>query len=193
VPYSPDKDFPGIFGRHNTDIMTSQWGITDSDEIERMAETKERYFRKEAALLKPLPGVIALISALHEAGWKQAIGSSAPLENLGILIKASGVGKFMDAIVSGDDVSKGKPDPQVFLLAFERLEVEPRNGVVVEDAPSGVQAARRAGAACLAITTSQTEETLTEAGAHLVVPTFKGFRVEYMEMLVTQVQKAASK
>ena len=184
VPYDPDSDFKGIFGRHNTDIITSLWNVVDTEELERMARRKEELFRQAARDLKPLPGVIELARSLREAGWKQGIGSSAPMENIRLLLEVCGLTGYMDAIASGEDVTVGKPDPQVFLIAFQRLGVEPRNGVVIEDAPAGVQAAIAAGAACIAVTTTQSEETLRNAGAHVVVPTLQGLAVSDLERLV---------
>src|SRR5438067_295796 len=64
VAYDPDRDFAGIFGRHNTDIISSLWQVTEPDEIERMAQSKEGYFRKAAVSLKPLPGVVELVREL---------------------------------------------------------------------------------------------------------------------------------
>src|SRR5262245_58090391 len=125
VRYDPEKDFRGIFGRHNTDIISSLWGVTDPAQIERMADRKETLFREAARHLKPLPGVAELMRALKEAGWRQGIGSSAPLANIELLLSATGLAEYIQAIASGEDVTRGKPDPQVFLLAFERLGVGP--------------------------------------------------------------------
>ncbi|MEO5953582.1 MAG: HAD family phosphatase [Chloroflexia bacterium] len=184
LPYDPDKDFKAMFGRHNTDIIGGLWGITDAETVNRMADTKERLFRREAMQLKALPGVEHIMESLRNAGWKQAIGSSAPMPNIVVLLEGTGLGKYMDAISSGDDVKVGKPDPAVFLIAFERLGVEPAKGVVVEDAPAGVQAAKSAGAACLAVTNTQTREALAAAGADLVVDSLELVMVETMEQLV---------
>jgi beta-phosphoglucomutase len=184
VPYDPHSDFKGIFGRHNTDIISSLWQVNDPDEIERMASRKEILFREAARKLKPLPGVMDLVRSLQEAGWKQGIGSSAPLENIRLLLDVCGLTGYMQAIASGEDVARGKPDPQVFLLAFQRLGVSPRDGVVIEDAPAGVQAARAAGAAGVGVTNTQTEKTLWDAGADLVVPTLEGLGVSVLEDLV---------
>src|SRR2546422_1207206 len=114
VRYDPDKDFKGIFGRHNTDIISGLWRVTDPGEIERMASRKELLFREAARKLKPLPGVMELVRSLAEAGWKQGIGSSAPLENIRLLLDVTGLSAYMQGIASGEDVTKGKPDPQVF-------------------------------------------------------------------------------
>src|SRR5829696_8913387 len=91
VPYAPDKDFKVVFGRHNTDIVRSQWGVTDPHQIEEMILSKEDFFRKNATSLELLPGVVELVSELSDAGWKQAIGSSAPIENITLLLKVTGL------------------------------------------------------------------------------------------------------
>ena len=184
VAYDPDRDFPSIFGKHNTDIMEMLWQITDPARVAEMADAKETTFRAEATQLKPLPGVVELVRALALRGWKQAIGSSAPMANIRVLLDATGVGPYMQAIASGDDVTAGKPDPQVFLIAFERLGVSPRNGVVIEDAPAGIQAGVRAGAATLGVTTTQTTEALQSAGADRVVASLVDVTVDDLEQLV---------
>jgi len=184
VPYNPDTDFKGIFGRHNTDIMAQLWGISDPVQVARMADSKESHFREAAVRLKPLPGVVELLAALAEAGWRNAIGSSAPMANISALLTATGLAHYFEAIASGEDVKKGKPDPQVFLLAFERLGVEPAQGVVIEDAPAGIEAGKRAGAATLGVTTTQTRQTLIEAGADRVVETLAGVTIADLEALV---------
>jgi HAD superfamily hydrolase (TIGR01509 family) len=192
VPYDPDKDFRAMFGRHNTDIIGGLWDITDPDTVARMAGTKESLFRQEAMQLKALPGVIALVESLRSAGWKQAIGSSAPLANIIVLLEATGLGDYMDAISSGDDVEVGKPDPTVFLIAFERLGVDPHDGVVIEDAPAGVQAAKRAGAVCLAVTNTQSRQTLESAGADLIVDSLEEVSVQTLDKLVSRSQTGHS-
>jgi beta-phosphoglucomutase len=186
VPYDPERDFRGIFGRHNTDIISSLWGVTDPAQIELMADRKETLFREAARHLMPLPGVVDLVRALAEAGWRQGIGSSAPLANIQLLLSATGLADHMQAIASGGDVTRGKPDPQVFLVAFERLGVDPSNGVVIEDAPAGVRAGVAAGAATVGVTTTQSAETLREAGAHLVVSTLEGLTVDALEKLAKE-------
>jgi beta-phosphoglucomutase len=193
VPYDPDHDFRAIFGRHNTDIISSLWGVTDPEQIARMAGVKERSFRQAAVHLAPLPGVLELMAALGERGWRQAIGSSAPAENIRILLTATGTGDYIDAIASGDDVTEGKPNPEVFLLAFQRLGVSPANGVVIEDAPAGVRGAVRAGAAALGVTTTQTRETLEDAGAQRVVNSLAEIDPGNLEELIrTNIQLQGS-
>ena len=81
-------------------------------------------------------------------------------------------------------MTKGKPDPEVFLLAFQMLGVDPANGVVIEDAIVGVTAAKKAGAACIAVTNTELAQPLLDAGADLVTSTLEGMRVGDLERLV---------
>jgi beta-phosphoglucomutase len=184
VPYDADKDFPATFGRHNSDIITLLWGVTDPKVIGAMADTKEGYFRYSAAALKPMPGAVELVNTLRRAAWKQGIGSSAPLKNIQVVLQAIGLEDQMDAIASGDDVTVGKPDPQVFVVAFQRLGVEPARGVVVEDAIAGVQAAKSAGAVCIGVTNSHGADALKEAGADLLVHSLNDVTVSTIENLI---------
>lgn len=184
VAYDPDRDFPNIFGKHNTDIINMLWQVTDPARVAEMADAKETAFRREAAQLEALPGAVELVQELARRGWYQAIGSSAPMANISVLLDATGVGAYMQAIASGDDVTAGKPDPQVFLIAFERLGVSPRNGVVIEDAPAGIQAGVRAGAATLGVTTTQSREALQTVDADRVVGSLADVTVDDLEALV---------
>lgn len=108
---------------------------------------KERSYRDAlgAQGLQPLPGAKRWVDALHRDGWKQAIASSAPLANIEAVLRVLDIGHEFEAIVSGDDVTAGKPDPHVFLLAAEKLRVAPARAIVVEDAAAGIEGARRAG------------------------------------------------
>jgi HAD superfamily hydrolase (TIGR01509 family) len=85
------------------------------------------------------------VAWLHAAGWKQAIASSAPRANIETVLDVAGFGHDFEVIVAAEDVTLGKPDPQVFLLAASKLGVPPSRAIVVEDAEAGIEAARRAG------------------------------------------------
>lgn len=140
--------FEATFGWKNDPILRRWLGDDVSEERkQRIADVKERNYR--AALrqegLEPLPGAREWVERLHGEGWKQAIASSAPRANIDAVLAVLDLGHDFEAIVSGDDVTNGKPDPQVFLLAAGRLGVEPSRAIVVEDAEAGVEGARRAG------------------------------------------------
>jgi beta-phosphoglucomutase family hydrolase len=140
--------FEATFGWKNDPILR-RWLGNGADEARkaRIAGEKERAYRValKAQGLKPLPGAREWVERLHAGGWKQAIASSAPLENIEAVLAVLDLGHDFDAIVSAEDVTTGKPDPQVFLLAAQKLGVEPSRAIVVEDAEAGVEGARRAG------------------------------------------------
>ena len=98
-----------------------------------------------------------MLDSLHAAGFGLAVGSSGPPENVELILDRLGKRERFGAVVHGMDVTRGKPDPQVFLLAAERLGVRPDCCIVVEDAPAGLEAARRAGMKSIGVlTTHQT-------------------------------------
>ena len=153
------------FGMPNSLIFERLFGKPlPPEEAQELSERKEEIYRKLAAgRLKPLPGAVELLGALKDAGFRIALGSSTPMSNIRVILDAVGVRPFFDAIVCADDVTRGKPDPEVFLKAAERLGLPPARCVVVEDAVVGIQAAKAAGARCLAITTTHPREKLSEA------------------------------
>lgn len=162
-----EADFAATFGRTSREIIAQYWGLQDRDGV-RIAELdhqKEASFRRIIVDDFPvMPGAVELLDELHAAGFRLALGSSAPPENVETIIARLGVGDLLEAIVTGADVTRGKPDPQVFLLAAERLGVTPARCAVVEDAPPGVQAAKAAGMAAIGMaSTGRTTEELAEA------------------------------
>ena len=98
-----------------------------------------------------LPGAIELLSELHTAGYPQALASSAPVANIEMVSEVLGLNRYLDALVSGDNVPHGKPAPDVFLKAAATLGVAPAVSLVIEDAVAGVQAAHAAGMRCIAV------------------------------------------
>jgi len=140
--------FEATFGWKNEPILRRWIGPgADTARTRRIADRKERRYRAalRAQGLEPLPGAREWVERLHREGWKQAIASSAPLENIEAVLAVLDLGHDFEAVVSGDDVKAGKPDPRVFLLAAERLGVAPSRAIVVEDAAAGIEGAPRAG------------------------------------------------
>jgi beta-phosphoglucomutase len=95
--------------------------------------------------MQPLPGVASWLHRLHAQGWLQAIASSAPRPNIEVVLEALGAAHCFQEIVSAEDVRRGKPDPEVYLMAASRVAASPERCIVVEDAVAGVEGARRAG------------------------------------------------
>ena len=142
------------FGWKNDPILR-RWLGDDISEArkKRIADGKEEAYRTalRAQGLAPLPGAREWVEHLHREGWKQAICSSAPRANIEAVLEVTGLGHDFEIIVAAEDVTLGKPDPQVFLLGAERLGVPVTRAIVVEDAEAGVEAARRAGMKCIGV------------------------------------------
>ena len=148
------QQFLDTFGQKNDRILPGWLGSgADPDRIRRVGDAKEAEYRRLASVhgLNPLPGASSWVRRLHAQGWQQAIASSAPGENVGVMLRALALDGMFEAIVSAEDVTRGKPDPQVFLAAAERLGVPRDRCIVVEDAAVGVQAARSAGMRCIGV------------------------------------------
>ena len=145
------------FGRRNEPIIAAlhdraQRSVPAPGRVHELAERKEEEFRAMLAASFPaMPGGHALIRALRDGGWRLAVGSSAPPTNVEAHLRGLGCAELFDAVVTGACVTRGKPDPDVFLLAAERLGLQPAHCIVIEDAAPGIEAAHRAGMACVAL------------------------------------------
>ena len=135
------------------------------EEKDKMSYAKESEYQQE---FKPN---LVLIDGLHEFlqhsvanGIKIAIGSAAIMFNIDFVIDGTGIRKFIDAIVSADDVENSKPHPETFLVCAEKLMVDPDDCLVFEDAPKGIECAMNAGMDCIVITTLHTREELSGYG-----------------------------
>ncbi len=179
-----EEDFKRNFGQRNDTIIRNNLGEDISpSEISAIAWEKEESFRRVVEQnIKPLPGAIKLMELLTEHEFKMAIASSAPIENIQLLVGGLGISNCFQHFVSGRDVTEGKPSPQGFLLAAQKLGVEPKNCIVIEDAVAGVTAAKRAGMHCLAITNTHPRMSLEEAD--LIVDTLEEVTVADLEELL---------
>ncbi len=170
-------DFAATFGQRNPEIIRTLFGERFTpEEIAAFGDRKEVLYRSQASKgVELLSGARRLVEHLHQAGFAQAIGSSAPPANLELILRITGIARYFDVIISSEDTQRGKPDPQVFLLAAERLGVAPAQCVVFEDAVAGVQAARAGGMKCVAVRCvgHHSEASLRQAGADLVVDTLE--------------------
>jgi len=173
-----EEGFKRNFGQRNDTIVRNTLGVSISpSEVDVVAGEKEENFRRRIGQnVKPLPGAVELIRLLKERGVKIAIASSAPIENIQLVSRGLGINNYFQAIVWGREVTEGKPSPLGFLLAAKKLEVEPKNCVVIEDAIAGVTAAKRAGMKCLAVTNTHSRMSLMEAD--FVVDTLEAISVD---------------
>lgn len=152
VPF-PDETFWATFGKCNDDIFATTWGKPLTPEhIQALADRKEAYFRELIReTVAPLPGAIELMSALHAAGYAQALASSTPIQNVQLIGDVLGLKRYLSVLVSGETVPRGKPAPDIFLKAAHELNIEPAFCLVIEDAVAGAQAAHAAGMRCISV------------------------------------------
>jgi beta-phosphoglucomutase family hydrolase len=161
-----EEEFRRTFGLRNDLILRDMLGEVPAEEVKRLSERKEALFREHAAgRVVPLPGAVELVQRARDGGRRLALVTSTPRANIDFVLEQVGLTGAFDTIVAAEDVSRGKPDPEGFLLAARRLGVAPERCLVIEDAPGGIEAARRAGMSSLAVTTTHPCEDLSAASA----------------------------
>lgn len=179
----PEDTFQKTFGRQNRDIIPLVFGIEDKPTIDRLSDRKEELYRELIRDDVPaIDGAIDLIRACHADGFRLAIGSSGPPENVNLVLAGMGVSELFAARITAREVTRGKPDPQVFQLAAEALDLPASRCAVVEDAPAGVQAALGAGAVAIALTGGHPREQL--ASAHRVVDSLRDLSPSRIKTLI---------
>lgn len=142
------EQFLASFGQRNDSIIPRWLGAAATPErIEKIGNAKEELYRHLVRTkgISPLPGVAHWVQLLQEQGWLQAIASAAPRANIEAILGALSATHLFQAVVSAEDVHRGKPDPEVYLTAASRVDAAPERCIVVEDAVAGIEGARRAG------------------------------------------------
>ena len=176
-------EFKRSFGRRNETIIP---GILDksmsSAEITAVAKEKEAIFRRLGRnKIQPFPGAVNLIRHLAERRVKMALVSSTPARNIEVVLSGLGIADLFQTVISGEDVTKGKPDPEGYLLAAERLGIRAERCVVIEDSTAGVSAAKRAGMHCVALTNTRPRSKL--ARADLIIDSLEIIGVDDLKRL----------
>ena len=182
-------DYYAHFGRRNEDLLRECWrragkGDLTHDEITALDHEKEAAYREIVAARFPImEGARELVASLRAAGFRTAVGSSGPPLNVQRAIDGLELVGAFDAVVTGRDVKRSKPDPECFLLAASKVGVEPASCVVFEDAPAGITAAKAAGMKCIAIT-SKGHTPERQRDADLIVPTVRDVTVAAVRALL---------
>ena len=168
------------FGMTNPSILRRLKGdVLTDDEIQRYSDMKEECYRDVArGRIALMDGVRQVLDGLTAHGVKLAIGSSGPRANLELTVAECGLSGRFAAIASLEDITRGKPDPQVFLVAAAKTGTAATRSIVFEDAPVGIQAAKAAGMYAVGLTTTHPAPSLHEAGADEVVTNLVGYDVD---------------
>ncbi|MHC4204473.1 MAG: HAD family hydrolase [Planctomycetota bacterium] len=158
--------------------------LTD-EQVQQATQLRQEYFIKilNEGPLPPFPGVLELMNeAMQREDFRVAIATSGTLEKSRTVLNAVGVPYQKMVYVNGNDVKHKKPDPELFLTAAEGIEIEPADCVVIEDAPNGVQAAKAAGAKCIAVSNSTSAAKLAEAD--LICDSLEKIDLEMIQKLI---------
>jgi HAD superfamily hydrolase (TIGR01509 family) len=159
------EDFTKLFGSRNDFIISSVMGrgLSEGDVKVMVREKEESFRRKAMGNIKSFPWAVRLLNAIKKGNFRLGLVSSAPKQNIELVLTELNLEGIFDCIVFGQEVSESKPSPQIYLLAAKKLKVTPKDCVVIEDSPLGVKAAKTAGMKCLAITNTHPRQKLEEA------------------------------
>ena len=156
-------------------------------ELATYTEEKEAVYRDQyRAYLAPTAGLVPFLDALKATDFRIAVGTSAPVSNIGFTLDGLTIRHYFDVVVDASMIQRGKPDPEIYLKAAEQVGVPADGCVVFEDAFAGIEAGLRAGMKVVALATTHTRDELVPTGAHLIIDDFTQIDVEAVSKLISQ-------
>lgn len=151
-------------GQTNREIIPSVFGTVSNERLNELALRKEELYREVYVHhRKPVEGLVDFLETAGGLGIKMAVATAASPPNMAFILDGLSLREYFGAITTAADVQRGKPDPEIFLLSAERLNVAPRNSVVFEDAFFGFEAAKRAGMKAIGITTVNSHDEIMKS------------------------------
>ncbi|HEU5415503.1 MAG TPA: HAD family phosphatase [Candidatus Angelobacter sp.] len=182
-----------VEGHKRDEILQHFLGDLSGEEVRRLGQLKDDFYRRVAHQVKLIPGVEDFISAAKLAGLALAVATSAGRRRAEETLRRFELMESFRVVVTGDEVQAGKPDPAVFQRAADGLELGAEHLLVCEDAVAGVQAAKRAGMRCLGIAGNGRSEVLRNAGADWVVRDFIAISVgDVQGLFLDQMSKSTA-
>jgi HAD superfamily hydrolase (TIGR01509 family) len=161
-----------ISGRSNSKIVEDLLPDLSAKEGRDLADAKEASFRERADELEPLSGLLDFMREAKDRGLSLALVTNAPEENVEAMLLALELREYFDEVVLSDEVGPVKPDPAPYRAALDRLGVAPEEALAFEDSTSGIASSVRVGIPTVGIASTQTPETLEDAGAFMVAADF---------------------
>ncbi len=181
-----DTDLDFIMdGRKREEILRHFLGELSDDEVQDLGHQKDALFREEGAAMAMIEGLPEFLQELTQANIKLAVGSSGSNGRVNYILQLFGLRKFFQAVVTGDQVTAGKPDPALFRLASKKLGVPPSETLVFEDSVSGVEAAKVAGMKCIGIAANGLIPKLVNAGAIQIIPNYINLSLNHVRTLLS--------
>jgi beta-phosphoglucomutase len=163
LPFEPTEFQRRFFGQRNKEVLEALFKRSIApDELAQLAEEKEALYRQlYEPFIHEVRGLSELFARLRQHRLKIAVATSAPVSNRVFTFQHLGIkDEDFDAVVGGEDVRVGKPDPEMYLTTAKRLRIAPQHCVVFEDSYSGVQAGTAAGMQVIGVLTGHTPEEL---------------------------------
>lgn len=173
-------------GAKREEILQHFLGDLTPEQVRLYGDEKDKLFQARASEVKLIHGFLKFLDQIDAGGLPSAVATSGSRGRVEQALEAFNLRDRFRAVVTGDDVARGKPDPALFLLAAQAIYVDPDRILVCEDAIAGVMAAKTAGMKCLAIAAQGRESLLNEAGADLVVEDFEQTSLHEVRRLFTQ-------
>lgn len=176
-----DEDFKNhINGRTIMEVIYYLFGEDlPQEKAEAYAQEKEAMYRElYKNHIKPVQGLEAFLKTLRENAYRLAICTSAPSENIEFTLEHTATKDYFDPIVDMEGVSKGKPDPAIYLKAARILQLEPHKCLVFEDSVSGIKSAKAAGCPVIALSTTHTKEELRQTDCDMIIENFEQASLE---------------
>lgn len=162
-----------ISGRTNAEIFADLMPDRTAAERDRLSREKEALFRAMSGGMEPLAGLRELIAWAEGEGLRVALVTNGPRLNVEHTLRVLGIAESFSAVVAGEDVARGKPDPLPYRTALDALGIGPGEAVAFEDSPAGIRAAKAAGIVTVGMLTGHPESVLREAGADLCAEDFR--------------------
>ncbi len=166
-------------GRPRREILRHYLGPLPEPLLESLGRRKDEHYSRIADTLKPKPGLLRLLDELDAAGIPFALATCAGRKRTEDTLRQFGIAGRFAAVATGEDAGSSKPTPEIFLLAAAKLEVSPRQALVIEDSVAGVEAARAAGMKCVAYVPAARLAEFADAGADRVLTDFPQPAVEF--------------
>lgn len=176
-----------VFGKGNDDIMGELMPreVVERVGIRELGYEKEAIYREiYAPRITPQPGLKTFLAACEEQGLRCAVGSSGYMANVDFVLDRCDIRRYFEATVAGDQVTRCKPDPEIYLTAAAKLGLEPCECIVFEDAEAGIEAAQRAGIKVAALATTFSREFLEGTHPDMIIDDFRDVTIADIRALV---------
>lgn len=188
--YGVERTFDELnrhFGRGNDDIMGDLMPreIVERVGIRELGNQKEAIYREiYAPIITPQAGLVDFLAKSNEHGLLCAVGSSGFKANVDFVLDKCDIRQYFQATVAGDEVTRCKPDPEIYLTAAKHLGIEAKECIVFEDAEAGIEAGKRAGMKVIALATTFDRSFLETTEADYIIDDFRGLEIKQLEELL---------